>query len=182
VVGCGKRWDKISYFYKEKKYNEMAELIGSYECTVDAKGRASLPAVFKKALLPVLEKGFVLKRSVFNTCLELYTIDGWKSVMKDVNKLNRFKKENMVFIRAFTAGLKPIEIDAAGRLLLPKDLMDFASISKDIVMNVSTNNIIEIWDKAKYEEAVNLDSTEMESLAERVMGSMGNKSDNDELS
>lgn len=160
----------------------MAELIGSYECTVDAKGRAMLPGVFKKALQPVLEKGFVLKRSVFGTCLELYTTDGWKSVMKDVSKLNRYKKENMVFIRAFTAGLKPIEIDAAGRLLLPKDLMDFASITKDIVMNVTTNSIIEIWDKKKYEEAVNLESNDFEDLAERVMGSMGNKSENDEVS
>ena len=160
----------------------MADLIGSYECTADAKGRAMLPGVFKKALLSVLEKGFVLKRSVFNTCLELYTTDGWKGVMKDVNKLNRFKKENMVFIRAFTAGLKPIEIDSTGRLLLPKDLMEFAGISKDIVMSVSTNNIIEIWDKKKYEEAVNLTSDDFENLAERVMGSMGNKTENDELS
>jgi MraZ protein len=160
----------------------MAELIGSYECTVDAKGRAMLPAVFKKALQPVLEKGFVLKRSVFGKCLELYAIADWKNVMKDVNKLNRFRKENMEFIRAFTAGLKPIDIDASGRLLLPKDLMDFAFITKDIVMSVSTNNIIEIWDKKKYEEEVNPSSEHFEALAERVMGSMGNKTDNDELS
>jgi MraZ protein len=160
----------------------MSELIGSYECTVDAKGRAMLPAVFKKALQPVLEKGFVLKRSVFGTCLELYAMDDWKNVMKDVNKLNRFKRENMEFIRAFTAGLKSIEIDSTGRLLLPKDLMMFASISKDIVMNVTNNNIIEIWDKKKYEEAVNLPNDEFEGLAERVMGTMGNKGENDQLS
>ena len=160
----------------------MAELIGTYECTVDSKGRAMLPAMFKKALQPVLEKGFVLKRSVFGSCLELYAMADWKNVMKDVNKLNRFKKENMEFIRAFTAGLKSIDIDVTGRLLLPKDLMEFASITKDIVMTVSNNNIIEIWDKKKYEEVVNLPSADMEALAERVMGSMGNKTENDELS
>jgi MraZ protein len=172
---------KIHNFTTQES-RQMAELFGSYECTVDAKGRAMLPGVFKKALQSVLEKGFVLKRSVFGTCLELYAISDWKNVMKDVNKLNRFKKENMEFIRAFTAGLKSIEIDASGRLLLPKDLMQFASITKDIVMNVTNNNIIEIWDKVKYEEAVNLESGYMEGLAERVMGSMGNKTDHDELS
>ncbi len=160
----------------------MAELFGSYECTVDAKGRAMLPVAFKKALQADLEKGFVLKRSIFGTCLELYAVDDWKKQMKDINKLNRFKKENMEFIRAFTAGLKSIEVDATGRLLLPKDLMLFASISKDIVMNVTNNNIIEIWDKTKYEEAVNLDSGYVEGLAERVMGAMGNKTGDDELS
>ena len=160
----------------------MAELLGTYECTVDTKGRAMLPAAFKKALQPVLEKGFVLKRSVFGTCLELYAMAEWKNVMKDVNKLNRFKRENMEFIRAFTAGLKTIDIDATGRLLLPKDLMEFASISKDIVMNVTNNNIIEIWDKKKYEEAVNLPNDHFEALAERVMGSMGNKQEDDQVS
>jgi MraZ protein len=160
----------------------MAELLGTYECTVDTKGRAMLPAVFKKALQPVLEKGFVLKRSVFGTCLELYAMAEWKNVMRDVNKLNRFKRENMEFIRAFTAGLKSIEIDATGRLLLPKDLMEFASITKDIVMNVTNNNIIEIWDKKKYEEAVNLPNDHFEALAERVMGSMGNKQEDDQVS
>jgi MraZ protein len=153
----------------------MSELIGTYEATVDAKGRAMLPSVFKKALQPVLEKGFVLKRSVFGTCLELYAMDDWKNVMKDVNKLNRFKRENMEFIRAFTAGLKSIEIDSTGRLLLPKDLLQFASITKDVVMTVTNNNVIEIWDKKKYDEAVNMPNDKFEALAERVMGSMGNK-------
>jgi MraZ protein len=160
----------------------MAELFGSYECTVDAKGRVMLPGVFKKALQSVLEKGFVLKRSVFGTCLELYAIDDWKNVMKDVDKLNRFKRENIEFIRAFTAGLKSIDIDATGRLLLPKDLMQFASIEKDIVMSVTNNHIIEIWDKKKYEEVVTMPPDKFEGLAERVMGSMGNKTGNDELS
>ncbi|MFI5151201.1 MAG: division/cell wall cluster transcriptional repressor MraZ [Bacteroidia bacterium] len=160
----------------------MSELIGTYEGTVDAKGRAMLPSVFKKALQPVLEKGFVLKRSVFGTCLELYAMDDWKNVMKDVNKLNRFKRENMEFIRAFTAGLKSIEIDSTGRLLLPKDLLQFASISKDVVMTVTNNNVIEIWDKKKYDEAVNMPNDKFEALAERVMGSMGNKPEDDGIS
>ena len=103
-------------------------------------------------------------------------------IEKDVDRLNRFKKENIEFIRAFSAGLKSIEIDASGRLLLPKDLMVFAGITKDVVMSVTSNNIIEIWDKKKYEDAVNIPNEDFENLAERVMGSLGNKEEGSDVS
>lgn len=141
-----------------------------------------LPSAFKKALNAVLDKGFVLKRSVFGACLELYTMEDWQRTKKDVDRLNRFKKENIEFIRAFSAGLKSIEIDASGRLLLPKDLMVFAGITKDVVMSVTSNNIIEIWDKKKYEDAVNIPNEDFENLAERVMGSLGNKEEGSDVS
>ncbi len=160
----------------------MYQLLGTYECTVDSKGRVMLPVAFKKALTPVLDKGFVLKRSVFGSCLELYTMEDWQRTKKDVDRLNRFKKENIEFIRAFSAGLKAIEIDSSGRLLLPKDLISFAGIIKDVLMIVTLNNIIEIWDKKKYEDVVNIPNEDFENLAERVMGSLGNKEDSNDVS
>lgn len=158
----------------------MQSLIGVYECNVDAKGRLLLPSAFKKQLQAMLEKGFVVKRSVFQKCLELYSMDEWNNLVKDVNKLNRFKKKNVDFIRMFNAGVKPVELDANGRLLLPKDLMTFAGISKNIVMSAAVN-MIEIWDKDKYEQTINDPNIDFGSLAEEVMGSMGNKGDDVEL-
>jgi MraZ protein len=158
----------------------MSGLIGVYECNIDAKARLLLPAAFKKQLQPVLEKGFVVKRSVFHKCLELYTIDEWNALVKDVNKLNRFKKKNVDFIRMFNAGVKPVELDANGRLLLPKDLMVYAGISKNIVMSAAVS-MIEIWDKDRYENTINDPGVDFGSLAEEVMGSMGNKADDVEL-
>lgn len=172
----------ISIFLRDKFKSALYQLLGTYECTVDTKGRAMLPSAFKKALNAVLDKGFVLKRSVFGSCLELYTMEDWQRTKKDVDRLNRFKKENIEFIRAFSAGLKSIEIDASGRLLLPKDLMVFAGITKDVVMSVTSNNIIEIWDKKKYEDAVNIPNEDFENLAERVMGSLGNKEEGSDVS
>lgn len=154
----------------------MTGLLGVYECSIDAKARLLLPSAFKKQLTPVLEKGFVVKRSVFHKCLELYTMEEWNVLVKDVNKLNRFKKKNVDFIRMFNAGVKPVELDSSGRLLLPKDLMTYAGISKNIVMSAAVN-MIEIWDKDRYESAINDPSVDFGSLAEDVMGSMGNKSD-----
>ena len=147
----------------------MVNLIGTYECKVDAKGRLMVPAAIKKQLLPVLQDGFVLKRSVFEPCLELYPMEQWNSVMKRVGKLNPFKRQNNNFIRKFTAGVKVVEVDTNGRLLIPKDLIGFAGIDKEIVLSSSVNNIIEIWDKQKYESAID-GGDDFGELAEEVMG------------
>jgi len=144
-------------------------LIGTYECKVDAKGRLMLPVAFKKQLASVTEKGFVLKRAVFQPCLELYPMQEWESMMQNVNKLNRFKKKNNDFIRRFTAGVKSIDLDVSGRLLIPKDLVGFAGITKEIVVT-SAVNIIEIWDKDKYEKAIDDAADDFADLAEDVMG------------
>nr|WP_321248161.1 division/cell wall cluster transcriptional repressor MraZ [uncultured Psychroserpens sp.] len=147
----------------------MNPLIGTYECKVDAKGRLMLPAAIKKQLLPILQNGFVLKRAVFQPCLELYPMSEWDILMQKVNKLNRFKKKNNDFIRRFTAGLKQVEVDSAGRLLIPKDLVTFSGITKDIVVS-SAINIIEIWDKDNYEKAIDDATGDFADLAEEVMG------------
>ena len=128
-----------------------------------------LPGAMKKQLSSVLQNGFVLKRAVFQSCLELYPMNEWETLMQKVNKLNRFKKKNNDFIRRFTAGVKMIEVDNAGRLLIPKDLITFSGIDKDIVLS-SAINIIEIWDKDKYEQAIDDATGDFSDLAEEVMG------------
>jgi len=128
-----------------------------------------LPVAFKKQLASVAEKGFVLKRAVFQPCLELYPMQEWESMMQNVNKLNRFKKKNNDFIRRFTAGVKSLDLDVSGRLLIPKDLVGFAGITKEIVVT-SAVNIIEIWDKDKYEKAIDDAANDFADLAEDVMG------------
>ncbi len=147
----------------------MVNLIGTYECKVDAKGRLMVPSALKKQLSPVLKEIFVIKRSVFQPCLELYPIEEWNVLMQKINGLNRFVKKNNDFIRKFTAGVKTVEVDANGRLLIPKDLMGFADINKEIVLS-SAINIIEIWDKNKYENAIDVAADDFADMAEDIMG------------
>ena len=147
----------------------MVNLIGTYECKADAKGRLMLPSQLKKQLNAVLDEGFVLKRAVFQPCLELYPMSEWNTLMSKVNKLNRFVKKNNDFIRRFTAGVKIVELDVSGRLLIPKDLHLFAGISKEVVLSSSVN-IIEIWDKDNYEKAIDDAAGDFGELAEDVMG------------
>ncbi len=154
----------------------MISLIGTYDCTADAKGRVMLPIALKKQLGPVLSKGFVIKRAVFQNCLELYPMEEWQLLMEKMNKKNRFKKKNNDFIRRFTAGVKVIEIDAAGRMLIPKNLTGIAKIQKEVVLSAAIN-IVEIWDKDSYENAIEASAEDFANLAEEVMGA-----DGDELS
>ena len=154
----------------------MNTLIGTYECKVDAKGRLMLPVAFKKQLASVTEKGFVLKRAVFQPCLELYPMQEWEGVMQQMNRLNRFVKKNNDFIRRFTAGVKYVELDASGRLLVPKDLLVFSGITKEVVVS-SAINIIEIWDKNRYEQAIDEATVDFAELAEEVMGNQTTQED-----
>jgi len=147
----------------------VQHLIGTYECKADAKGRIMMPIALEKQLATAMAEGFVLKRAVFNTCLELYPLKEWEQLMEKVNGLNRFNEKNNDFIRRFTAGVKTVEMDASGRLLIPKDLVNYARISKDVVVS-STVNILEIWDKSLYESAIDEAALDFGVLAEEVMG------------
>ena len=147
----------------------MVHLIGSYECKVDTKGRIMMPVSLKKQLSKLVNEGFVLKRAVFNPCIEMYPVNEWSKLMNKLNGLNRFNKKNNDFIRRFTAGVKKVEMDISGRFLIPKDLIKYASIDKQIVVS-SAVNILEIWDKATYENVINEAAINFGSLAEEVMG------------
>lgn len=152
----------------------MTSFIGTYECKADAKGRVMIPVALKNQMVPILSQGFVIKRSVFQPCLELYPMSEWNELMQKMNRKNRFKKKNNDFIRRFTAGVKLVEIDGNGRLLIPKNLMAVAGIEREVVLS-SAINIIEIWDKEAYEGVLEETAADFADLAEEVMGDDGDE-------
>ena len=162
------------------KLLKLINIIGTYECKADAKGRVMFPSALKKQLHDIMRDGFVIKRSVFNKCLEIHPISEWNKVVSQVNKLNRFIKKNNDFIRSYMSGLKVVEVDGAGRFLIPKDLYFFADLDKDLVLSSSVN-MIEIWDKDKYEASVSETLIDFGNLAEDVMGGQS-KYDSDDIS
>jgi len=148
--------------------NMVVDFIGSYDCTIDSKGRIIVPAPLKRQLLPFADKKFVVKRSVFSPCLELYVMKEWDKQRTMVNKLSPFKKKNKDFTRAFFAGIKEVDLDTTGRILLTKDLLAYSGISKDVIM-ASAGNIIEIWDRDMYEKTIAETNLNFGDLAEEVM-------------
>jgi MraZ protein len=169
VVNCGKKWENCFYFYTSKNKTAMNSLFGVYECNADAKGRVMLPVAFKKQLTKELKGGFVMKRSIFSKSLELYSMATWNEMVKEVNKLNKFVKKNVEFIRMFNYGVVPVDLDASGRLLISKDMMSFAGMTKNVVM-AAAGDRIEVWDKKAYEKFIDNSTADFEKLAEDVMG------------
>lgn len=149
----------------------MISLFGVYECSADAKGRILLPVALKKQLTAVLKHGFVIKPSLFSKSLELYPMETWNDMVKDVNKLNRFVKKNVEFIRLFNYGVQSVELDSSTRVQVPKELVDIAGIKKDVVMAAATDRV-EIWDKKAYDKFIKENSEGIDKLAEEVMGKM----------
>ena len=147
----------------------MINILGTYECKADSKGRIMLPAPLKKQISTVISDGFVVKRSVFNKCLEIHPMSEWNKIVNQVNQLNRFVKKNNDFIRSYMSGLKIVNLDSSSRILIPKDLIVFAGLEKQIVLSSSVN-IIEVWDKKEYEMSVSKSLKNFGDLAEEVMG------------
>ena len=162
----------INLIFDIEKNNTMENPSGTYECKIDSKGRLLLPTQVKKQLAPFLNDGFVLKRSVFQQCLELIPMKEWNTVMGKINKLNRFVKKNANFIRRFTAGVKLIDLDGTGRILITKDLVSFAGIEKEVVLTFASQNILEVWDKDRLEDVINDPEEDFGDLAEDVMGDL----------
>lgn len=156
----------------------MTSLIGEFDCKVDAKGRFMFPIDLRKQLENLFEKGFVINRNLHQKCLVLYPFAEWEKLNKKLSKLNRLIKANDVFVRKFTGGATNIEADTSGRLLLPKSLTDYATITSDLKV-LGSNNVIELWDKKAYEEFLN-QSIDIEKLAEDVLGGINFNEGNDE--
>jgi MraZ protein len=147
----------------------MIGFLGEYEATLDPKGRFLLPVGFKKQLPEDSSVRFVINRG-FEKCLSLYPIKSWEPIYSEISKLNDFDPKVREFRRFFLNGATIMELDTAGRLLIPQNLKEHAALEKDIVL-VSAVNKIEIWDKTKYQQFFESFSPEtFSNLAQQVMG------------
>ncbi len=145
----------------------MIRFLGEYEATLDAKGRFLLPTGIKRQI-PEEETGSFFINRGFEPCLNLYPMKNWEPIFDEIGKKSDFDPKVREFRRFFLNGAI-LELDSAGRLLLPKNLMEYAGLQKDILL-VSANDKIEIWDKSKYHQLFETFSPEAFSkLAEEVM-------------
>lgn len=148
----------------------MANFLGEYYCKIDNKGRVMLPAALKKQIPPDSHDKFVVNRG-FENCLVLYTKTEWDKITMDIDKLNTYVKKNREFVRYFYRGATEMLIDNANRLRLPKMLLGYAGIEKEVVLFAHSNKI-EIWDAKAYESLIGNEPEDFSDLAESVMGNL----------
>lgn len=153
----------------------MPHFLGEFECKLDAKGRMMIPSNLKKQLPEAEREGLVINRG-FEKYLVIYPRKEWDLILEDLSKLNQYEKKNREFVRYFTRGATEIIPDAAGRILFPKALMDYAGIGTDVVLTCNLNKI-EVWAKAAYDEQLDNEPENFANLAEEVMGNLGRSKD-----
>jgi MraZ protein len=146
----------------------MSNYLGEFEVTVDPKGMFIIPAGYKRQMLDKDGERFVLSRG-FDKCLTLYTENQWKKVEAYVSNLNEFNEKARTFKRNFLNGATKLEPDTAGRLLIPKSMMEYASIAKDMIFSAQMDKV-ELWDATAYRKHTTISSEDMNSLANEVLG------------
>jgi MraZ protein len=148
---------------------KMTGFLGEFESTLDAKGRFLLPAGLKKQLPEGENTRFVIKRG-FEKCLTLYPKQSWEPLFARISTLNDFDPKVREFRRYFLNGATEVELDSAGRLLLPPNLKEYAGLEKDITL-ASAIDKIEIWSTGNYKKFFESYSPDdFSGLAQQVMG------------
>lgn len=144
-------------------------LIGSFNFTLDAKNRVSIPAKFRKYLDSENGSKIFINRGV-SKCIEVYPADQWEVLMDRLKKLNQFNPKEAIFTRVFLQKASECSLDSQSRLLLPTSLIEYAGIEKDVFI-LGAIARVEIWNPVEYEKHVQQQEESFEQIAEKVMGS-----------
>lgn len=151
------------------KNYQMVTFIGEYSSKVDDKGRLVFPAPLKGAMPPGSDMRFVIKKNLFEPCLEMYTFEEWEKQSGEVkNSLDlTFNKQHATFWREYMRDRDIVEPDAkVGRISISRKLLDSINVNKEVVF--SGNDFkIEIWAKEKFEES-RLPNDEFIAIAESL--------------
>ena len=148
---CRKKLQNVvkSINFTLEEEQDMTSLIGNIEAKVDAKGRAFVPAQFRRQLQD--ETKFILRKGLFHDCLVLYTEQAWNDIITVLrNNLSRWNRREEQIFRQFVAEADRIELEENGRMLIPKRYIDALQIDKDIRF-VGADTVIEIWPINKVE-------------------------------
>lgn len=147
----------------------MVTFIGEFNLKIDAKGRLVFPAALKKQIKSSAQDHFVIKEDLFEQCLVLYPMEEWERQNSILRKrLNPFNAKHNMFLRGFAKGAAEVELDSSNRLLIPRRLLDYARIDKEVVL-AGQNGKVEIWSKDRH-TAIFDKEIDYSSLANEVIG------------
>lgn len=149
----------------------MLNLLGEFECRLDAKQRLALPAALLRQLPPAGAGQLVINRG-FERHLVLYPISEWQKITQEINSLNLYESKNREFARYFYRGASELKPDSHNRILLPRRLLDYARIGDRAILFAYANRI-EIWSPELYETQLGDEPEDFAELAETIMGNAG---------
>lgn len=146
----------------------MIQFLGNIEAKLDTKGRVFVPAVFRKILQTEGETFLALRKDIFQDCLVLYPGSVWeKEIAMLRSRLNKWNKEQQQIFRQFLLDTERIEMDASGRILVPKRYLQMANIQSEVRF-LGVDETIEIWSREKLETPL-LDPNKFSEELQRLM-------------
>ena len=141
-------------------------LIGEYTHTCDPKNRVSLPSKFRKEL----GKKVIVTRGL-DQCLFVHSPKTWSQFLLKMGDPSLGRAESRAFNRFILAGATEVDVDSAGRILLPTHLKEFARITEKVVV-AGLHRRVEIWDAALWSSYTKNIESDADALAERL-GELG---------
>jgi MraZ protein len=168
VGKSGGKWGNLSIFVTELKYKDVRmRFLGNIEAKTDTKGRAFLPAVFRKVLQASGEENLVLRKDVFQKCLVIYPESVWNERLDQLKQqLRPWKQSHQQMFRQFVSEAEVVTLDGNGRFLISKRLQKIAEIDQDIQF-IGMDDTIEIWSPTNLEKTLKTDEefgTEFEDI------------------
>jgi len=155
----------------------MAIFNGEYECKLDAKGRLLLPAKVK-AKLPECSRHEVVLSQGYERCLIIYTMEEYQRMFEEFSSLSQFSLEQRKLQRNFFRGSLEVELDNMGRFLIPKRMMQYARLSREVIV-AGSGKVLEIWNPVIYDEYMFSDPSEYSELVQKHLYKEGNNNAND---
>ncbi|MCG8309009.1 MAG: division/cell wall cluster transcriptional repressor MraZ [Cytophagales bacterium] len=143
----------------------MSLFTGEFECKMDAKGRLTLPSKVKSKLPEVSGNQLVLSLGL-EPCLVVYPMVEYRKIYSRIASMNEFNEEFRRLQRNFFRRINEVDLDGAGRILIPKTMSKYAKLEKEIIL-VGMGNRMEIWDTGTYEEFIINDNSEFSKLAQK---------------
>lgn len=137
--------------------------MGEYRHSLDTKGRVIIPAKFREDL----GERCVITRGL-DQCLFIYPLAEWATMESKLRQLPLTQRDARAFVRFFFSGATDVELDKQGRVMVPSNLREYASLSKDVVV-IGVSSRVELWSKEIWEDYVDEAETSFDSIAEKIV-------------
>ncbi len=156
----------------EESFGKLERIVssfkGRYEYVLDSKGRLSIPAKLRKSLSSEANDTFVVTRGV-EKCLYVYPLDEWRQLEEKLRSLNQFLEKHRYFTRTLLMwASEEFSLDSQSRITIPKTLLEFAEIEKEVVI-IGALERIEIWNPKTFNEYLNSQPENYANVVEQIM-------------
>jgi MraZ protein len=145
----------------------MSSFKGSYEYSVDNKGRINIPARLRRYVSLDANDTFVVTRG-YEQCLFVYPLDEWNTLEQSIRELSTTNPKHRFFMRTLLERATECQLDGQSRITIPKELLQFAGIENEVLI-LGVLERIEVWNPSVYREYQKSQSESYEDVAQTVL-------------